>query len=337
MASAVIPLSGLQIGLEETPGTAVVTTRELYPSSAGYLDPGYVFTRHEGVQRGTFSNVTHTTNTSYLPTIGYSSEPSHGLTFDELPIILSQFKSGLTGTGAGGDKAWDTGKVGAATHTFSTFTLNAFDASQCYEIDYAFMTDFSISAGFDDLTQTSQSWVGQAIAKATVDTVAANNAVKIPSGLWTIKYASAAASLAAASAYANTVRSWGLSFQLPQHPRFYADGSKGFGQGIASRNLSGTLTMTWDSTADAVAMYDLAVAGTPAWFRLTATGPTLGSSTYIAGPIDVCVLFDPVTPMASESDGVMEYSMTGHLAYDATFTGSAQLQATCSLAAVCTV
>ena len=336
MASAVIPLSGLQIGLEITPGTGVATTRELYPSSAGYLDPGIVWTRHEGVQRGTFSNITHATNTSNLPTIGYSTEPSHGLTFDDLPIILSQFKSGLTGTGPVAF-AWDTGKVGAATHTFDTYTFNAFDATQCYEIDYAFMTDFSISAGFDDLTQSSQSWVGQGIAKATVDTVVANNAVKIPSGLWAVKYAAAASGLAGATAYPITVRSWELAFQLPQHPRFYADGTKNFGQAVASRNLSGALTMTWDSNAAALAMYDLAVAGTPAWFRFTAVGPALGGTTYIAGPIDVCVIFDPVTPMASESDGVMEYTMVGHLAYDATFTGSAQLAATCSLATACTV
>src|SRR3990167_7157009 len=95
--AGVIPLSGLQLGVETTKGTAVATTRELYPSSTGYLDPGFLISRHEGAQRGTFSNVTHATLIGYAPTIGFASEPSHGLTFDEIPIILSQLKASQIG------------------------------------------------------------------------------------------------------------------------------------------------------------------------------------------------------------------------------------------------
>src|SRR3990167_7260557 len=97
----VLPLSGLQIGLETTAGTPVVTTRELYPSPTGYFDPGIRIARHEGAQRGTFSNITHGTIIGHLPTIGYATEPSHGLVFDELQIIGSQLVAGPTGTGGG--------------------------------------------------------------------------------------------------------------------------------------------------------------------------------------------------------------------------------------------
>ena len=334
MASAVLPLSGLQLGVETTKGTAVATTRELYPSSTGYFDPGFIWDRHEGAQRGTFGNITHATLKGYLPTIGYTSEPSHGLTYDELPIIMSQLKAGLTGTGASADKAWTVAKAGATTATYDTYTFNAFDGSQAFEFAYGFMTRFTISGGFDDLTQTSWDIVGRQASKVTVDAVAANNAVKIPSGLWTLKYAAAQASLTGASAYTNTMRNWELAVDLPQNPRFYGDGNLYFGQGVASRNLGGTLTMTWDSNSDAVAMYDLFAAGTPAFFRLQATGPALGGTTYIAGPIDVCVILDPVTPLASESDGVMEYTLVGHLAYDATWAAVIDMSATCSIAAL---
>lgn len=333
--SGIAPLSGLQLGVESVAGTAVATTSNLYPSPAGYFDPGVSISRHEGVQRGTFANITHGTILSHLPTIGYQSEPSHGLTYDEIPIIMSQLEAGLSGTGTTADKAWAlTGPAGGATHTFDTYTLNAFDDTQAFEIDYGFMTGFSISAGYDDLTQCTMDWVGRQAAKVTADEVAATNAVKIPSGLWTVKYATAQSGLTGASALANTMRGWSLNVDLPQRPRFYGDGALKFGQGVASANLSGTLEMTWDSLAAAVTQYDRFMSQSVSFFRLQATGPTLGGATYIAGPIDVAVLFDPVTPLASESDGVMEYTLTGHIVYDATWTGALDIGATCSIAAL---
>lgn len=328
----VLPLSGLQLGVEAVAGTAVSTTRELYPDPTGYFDPGILVSRHEGAQRGTFSNITHGTVIGYAPTIGYRSEPTHGLTYDELPIIMSQLEAGLSGTGAGADKAWDT-KAGGATHTFDTYTLNAFDATQAYEIDYGFMTGFEISWGFDDLTQTSWDWVGRQTAKVTVDAVSANNAVKMPSGLWTVKYATSQAGLTAASVLATTMRSCAIRVDLPQRPRRYAGGSLEFGRGVASMNLTGTVQMTWDSESDAVTQYDRFVSQSVSFLRFANTGPSLGATNYLA-QIDVAVLWDPVTPLASESDGVMEYGLTGHLVYDATWQASIGIDATCSIDAL---
>jgi len=328
----VIPLSGLQLGVEATAGTPVATTRELYPSPSGYFDPGLTISRHDGAQRGTYANITHGTILGYMPTVGYASEASHGMTFDELPIIMSQLESGLSGAGTGADKTWST-TAGGTTASFDTYTLNAFDATQCYEVDYGFMTGFSISGGSDDLTQCSMDWVGRTASKVTVDAVAANDAVKIPSGLWAMKYATTQGGLAGASALDNTLRSWTLSVSLPQVPRFYADGTLEFGQGVASNNLSGTLEMTWDSTSDAVTQYDRFVAQSTSFIQLKAVGPSLGGGTYEA-QIEVCVLWDPVTPMASESDGVMEYSLTGHLVYDSTWTAALGLDAVCSIASL---
>lgn len=332
--AGLIMLSGLQLGVESTAGTAVSTTRELYPSPTGYLDPGLTITRHEGVQRGTYTNIQSGTVLSYLPTIGFSSEPSIGVAFDELPIIMSQLEAGLSGTGTGADKVWAlTNPVGAATATFDTFTFNVFDQTQCYEFDYGLATSFSLSGGFDDMTQYSMDWVGRQLTKVTADSVSANTAIKIPASLWTIKVASAQSGLAGASALGNTLRSWNLSVDLPPIPRFYADGSKEFGQALASGNLMGTLEMTWDSASDAVTEYDAYVAQTPRFVRLEATGPSLGGSTYSAW-FEACVLWDPVTPIASDSDGVTEYSMTGHLTYDATWAGSFDMGATCSIDAL---
>lgn len=330
--AGVLPLSGLQIGVEGTKGNAVTTTRELYPDPTGYFDPGLGLSFHEGAQRGTFTNITHATLLNNTPTVGFRTESSHGITFDELSIVGSQLLAGATGVGGAADKTW-TFTPSQTAPTFNSYTLNCFDASQAYEIAYCFATSFTLSGGFDDLTQASIDFVGREASKVTIDTVAANNSVKIPSALWTVKYASAQSGLTAASVLSNTLRTWELSVQPPQTPRFYADGNKYFGQGVASRNLAGTLTMTWDSTSDAVAQYDLYAAQTPAFFRLKATGPTLGGSAYSA-QIDCCVIWESVQPLASESDSVMEYQMTGRLAYDATWTNSLVMTVVNSIAAL---
>lgn len=329
MATGLIPLTGLQLGVETTAGSAVSTTRDLYPSPTGYLDPGLTITRHEGVQRGTYTNVESGTVLSYLPTIGFSSESSIGVAYDELPIIMSQLESGLSGTGTGADKTWST-TAGSTTATFDTYTFNIFDNNQGYEMAYGVATGFSLSGGYDDMTQYSMDWTGKQLSKASADAVAGNTSTKIPASLWTIKRATAQADLTAAGALSNTLRSWDLSVQLPPVPRFYADGTKVLGQVVAGNNLTGTLTMTWDSEADAVTEYDAYVAQTPTFIRLAATGPSLGGSNYSA-QIDVCVLWDPVTPIASESDMVTEYAMTGHLTYDDTWDASIGMDVTCSI------
>ena len=330
MTTGVRPLTAFQLGVETVAGTAVATTRELYPDYTGMFDPGFVVGFHEGAQRGTFSNITHATLLNNAPTISYRSEPSHGITFDELIIIGSQLIAGQTGSGTTADKTWAFDSTEIA-HTFDTYTLNVSDGNQGWELDYGFMTGFSLSGGFDDLTQCTMDWVGRTAVKATIDVVAANNAVKIPSALWTLKYASAQSGLTAAGALGNTLRGWTLTVDLPQRPRFYGDGAKEFGQGVAAMNLGGTLQMTWDAENDAVAQYDLWAAQTTSFIRLAAAGPTLGGGTYLA-TIDVAVIWESVQPLASESDGVNEYSMTGRIKYDSTWANSLTLDVVNSVA-----
>jgi len=328
----VMPLSGLQIGVESTAGTAVATTRELYPDGTGYIDPGYQKSFHEGAQRGTFSNITYASKTGEAPALSFRSEPSRGLAFDELVIPGSQLIGAQTGAGTGADKTW-TFTPAQTSHTFDTYTLNAFDGTQAYELDYCFATGFNLSWGFDDLTQWSMDLVGQGISKVTADSVAGNDAVTIASALWTTKYATAQSGLTGASALGNTVRSVSLDVDTGLRPRFYADGAYGFGQGVASMNLGGTLQMTWDSSSDAVTQYDRYVSDSVSFFRFAATGPSLGGSAYSA-QIDVAVLWEDVEPIGSESDGVSEYLMTGRLVYDSAWSNSIEMTVVNSIAAL---
>jgi hypothetical protein len=333
MATGILPLHEFQLGKETTAGTAVATTRQMYPDPTGYLDPGIVVTHHEGVQRGTFANVMQGDILAYQPTIGYRTEGTHGMCYDDMPIVMSQFSSGLTGTGAAADKTW-TVSSGSTTHTYETFTINAGDGNQAYEMEYSVATGIEISWGFDDMTQLSIDWVGRQLTKCTIDAVAANTAPGIPSSLWTTKYATTAAGLSGASALSNTVRSCSIRWELPQRQRSYADGSLYFGQVVAASNLTGTISMTWDSAPDAVTQFDRLLSQSVSFFRFSNTGPTLGGTNYSVG-IDLAVLWESVQPMASETDGVLEYALQGRIGiYDSTWTKSQVLNAVCSLAAI---
>ena len=328
-----LPLHAFQLGLEATKGTAVATTRELYPSPTGYFDPGVQVAFHEGAQRGTYSNITHGTLTGYAPTIGFASEDSHGLTFDDLVYPGSQLQGAQTGAGAGADKTWAFSPVQGGAWTYDTFTANMTDGQQAFELAYVFGTDFSITMGDPEgLTQWSMSMVGRTPSKVTIDAVAANNAVKVTNAGWTVKYATAESGLTGASVLSNTLRSFALNVDLPVRPRKYG-GSTSFGQGQPGMNLSGTLSMVWDATDDAETQYDRWLSQSVSFFRLTNTGPTLGSGTYLA-TIDAAVLWEQVQPFASESDGVMEYAMNGRLVYDATWAQALTIDVVNSIATV---
>ena len=335
MATGVLPLTFLQLGKETTAGTAVVTTRELYPSPVGYFDPGVMVSHHEGSQRGTFSNVTHGTVIGYRPTIGFASEPSTGLSFDDLVYPMSQLASGLTGTGTLANKTWAASSA-QTSHTFDTFTANLGSNQQALEVEYCFATGFSISMGDQEgLTQWGMDLVGRQTTKVTVDTVAANNAVKVTNAAWTIKYATAQSGLTGASALANTLRSFSLDVVLPQRPQFYGDGNLYFGQGLASENLGGTLTMVWDTTDDAEVQYDRMLTQSTSFFRLKNAGPTLGGGTYEVG-IDVAVIWGPsgVKLNDGEIDGVSTTTLVGDIVYDSTWAEALLMDTVNSLSAV---
>jgi hypothetical protein len=314
--AGVQPLTALQIGKEAVAGTAVATTREMYPDGTGFIDPGYGFSFHEGAQRGTYSNITHVTKMVEAPAISYTSDSTHGVTYDEIIIPFSQLIGGVTAVDA--DPIFTYTFTPAQTsHTFDTFTIHAGDATANFIIDYCVATGFTLSGGYDDLTQLSMDLVGQQIVQGAATAVAANNSAKIPSALWIPKYAATQAALGAAGALTNTLRSWTLDVDTGLRPRFYADGTYGPGQVVASGNLGGTLTMVWDSAAAALAQYDLMVAGTPSFIQLKASG-----SANLDVEIDMCVIWESVTPISSESDGSNEYELVGRLAYDATWTNS---------------
>lgn len=328
---AVHPLTGFQLGKETTAGTAVPTTRELYPSGLGYFDPGVQTVKHGG-QRGRFTNITSGTLVSERPIIGFVVDPEVGASYDDLIYLGAGLDKGETGSGATADKTWAFSSTQTA-HTFETFTANVFDDDQAWEVEYCFPTTGSL--WIDDpegLTQWSMDLAGRQTQKVTVDAVTGNDAVKIPAGLWTVKYATAQSGLTGASAL-SVLRTFRLDIDYPMRPVFNADGNLYMNRGEASTNLGGTLSMVWDGGADAETQYDRWRTQSVSFFRLRATGPTLGATAYQAS-FDCAVLWDEVKPMAGETEGVVTYEMTGTLTDDATWDDSLQFDLINSLAAI---
>lgn len=318
----IAPFVAVTIGKETTPGTAVATTRELYPDGTGLLQIDRMRTYHEGAHRGTRSNITHATQMGLLVTIPFSTSTDVGVSYDDLIIPFSFLDGGNSGVGAGADKTWTMTPNQATAGTFDTFTVEVGDDIQNYEVEYCVATAFRLSAGQNDLTQLAMDLVGRQATKSTATTVAGNNGLKIPSNLWTYKFATSQAGLAGASVVTNLVTGFDLEVISGLVPRFYHDGNKYFGQIVAADEIGGTLHLTVESTATAVSQfYDKAAADTVDFIRLKATGDALGASNYSA-QIDLAVLYDEPEPLAGEDAGVMLYDVTARLVYDSTWTNS---------------
>jgi hypothetical protein len=91
-----------------------------------------------------------------------------------------------------------------------------------------------------------------------------------------------------------------------------------FGGQHVETDIKGTLSMTVESTAQAVSeFYDKAIAGTMSFLRLKATGAALGGTNYSA-MIDMPVLYDEPVIISGEEDGVNLYTVVAHLADDGT-------------------
>jgi hypothetical protein len=188
------------------------------------------------------------------------------------------------------------------------------------------------------LTSIEVSGFAQKAVKTAAAVVAANQAIKIPGSLWTLKFAASIAGLAGAAVQTNLLRDWEVVINTGLTAQDYADGTLTMGQHQESQDISGTVAMTVDHTAGAITeFYDKWHANppTPSFLRFrTANGPVLGGSNYQAG-FDFPVIYDDVDPLGGEQDGVNLVKVSGRLNNDVTSAKSLQSVITvCSLTAL---
>lgn len=302
-------------GKETTPGTAVAPTRQFYNDGTGVLEfeGGQEFHEEENAGKRTKTRrVTRTTEDVVL-----NIATSSGVSYDDLIWPCSMLNGTATGTGAGADKTWTQTPSMIASNSPKAYSIDVGDDTQNWRCDYAMFESFKISAARGELTQLEGTMFAQQATKTAKATPAINSGIKIPGSLWTVKFATTMAGLTGASVQNNFLIDFELEVMTGLRWRHYQDGNL-FGSQHVETDISGTLTMTVESTALAVSEFvDKYAADTMSFVRLRATGPSLGGSNY-SSTFDLPILYEPPAPIDSEEEGVNMYTVTGRLAYDDT-------------------
>lgn len=305
----------INYGKETVAGTPVAPTRQFYGDGTGFLTFDNAQEFHEAENAGKRTKIRRVTRQSEDVALALSTPA--GVSYDDLVWPLSSLNGTATGTGAGADKTWTQTPSMSASNSPKTFSVDVGDDIQNWRIQYALWQEFTLSAAKGEMTQLEGTLFGQRAVKVAKATPAVNTGVKIPGSLWTIKFAATLAGLPGASVVANFLQDFELQVQTGLRWRHYQDGNL-YGSQAVETDISGTLNMTVESTAQAVSQfYDKHVADTLDFIRLKATGPTLGASNYSA-QIDLPVLYEEPEPIAEEDEGVNLWKITARLAYDDT-------------------
>ena len=303
------------IGKETTRGTPVAPTRQFYAEGTGVLSfiTGQNF--HETENAGVRTRIRRVTRQT--EDVELKLKTTSGVGYDDLVFPFSQIKGGATGVGGAADKTWTFTPSMTAANVPEAYSIDVGDDIQNWRCQYSMARSFKLSAALGEVTQLEMDCFAQRAIKTAKASPATNSAIKIPGDLWTIKFAATLAGLPGASVVANFLVDWDLEVTTGLRNEHYMDGNLYFGQFVET-DIAGTLTMTVESTAQAVSQfYDKQVADTLDFIRLKATGPVLGGTNYSA-QIDLPVLYQEPEPISSERDGVNLYKIVARLTYDAT-------------------
>jgi hypothetical protein len=313
----------------------VAPTRQLYGDYEGSFKEDLGLEFHEGENRGQRTRVQHATQTREMVAVKFAS--TNGVPYDILPIFFAALNGTALGVGAGADKTWTQDPLMTVSNAPKSFTLDVGDDVQNWRLQYVMWQSIKLAGSAGGLTSIEVNGFAQRAIKAAAAVPAANQAIKIPGSLWTLKFAATAAGLTGAAVQANLLRDWEMTVNTGLTAQDYADGNLYFGQHQESLDISGQIALTVDNTAGVITeFYDKYKANPPtlSFLRLRATGPVLGASNYQAG-FDFPAFYDDVEPLGGEQDGVNLVKVSGKLANDVTTAKSLQsLITVCSIAAL---
>ena len=236
-----IAYTGLSIGKESTAGTLVAATRALYPSQ-GIITIDRMKNRHEGAQRGTRSNITYETSMGVLTDIAFATEPTRGVSFNELNYAFCNLDGGVTPVPASAAITYTYVPVQTSDPLAESFTLELYSDTQEVEVGGVRARGFELSAARGAKTQLSIDWFATTdVTKSTKTTPVHNNDIIIPSHLWTTKFATSFAGLTGASVATNFVREWTLGVDTGYRPALLPRRQPVRGAGAAQRQPGGHL------------------------------------------------------------------------------------------------
>lgn len=316
-------------GKEATRGTPVAPTRQFYAEGTGILDHDPSLNFHEGENTGRRTRVRRATQQA--EDVNVKLKTVSGMGFDDMVLPLTQSKGGMTGVGGAADKTWTATPSQTAANNPEAFSWDIGDDTQNWRVQYGMMSRWKLSAELAGVTDFECDIFGQRAVKGAKAAPAANSAVKMVADLWTIAFAGTFAGLGAASAVTNFLVGWELEWFTGLVWRHYMDGNLYGGQHVET-SFHGTLTMTVESTAQAVSeFYDKAFSQSLDYIRLRNTGPALGGSNY-SMRFDIPVLYQKPSIIDSEDSEVNLYKVVANIADDGTNGFTPTL--VCSLSAI---
>lgn len=316
MAPGIQAFTRVYYGKEATRGTPVAPTRQFYGEGSGVLEPALGLNFHEGENRGRRARTYRVTQQVEDVTLGIRTP--QGVSFDDMVWPLTQLKGGMTGVGGSADKTWTAAPSMTAANNPEAFSLDVGDDTQNYRIQYAMMESWELAMGRGDLTQLTAKLFGQRSIKTVAASPAVNNSVRIPSALWTYKFATTFAGLAGASIQTNLVKSSKLHVDTGLLWDHYQDGNL-YGSQHVETVIGGFLELEVASTAVAISeFYDKWTAQTQDYVRLKATSPVVLGGSFYSLQFDCPILYEDVKPIAKHDNGINIYTVRAQLNDDGT-------------------
>jgi len=204
--------------------------------------------------------------------------------FQILPLLFSLFlKGGVTAaekTTGQGDYLWDfTPNLDGTTNAPDTVTLEFGDSAQAFEVEYVMGEKLSISGsvpqdGGDAPISLSLDFFGRQNTKTSFTASLAKPVVNELSGYLTRLYVDDTWAAVGTTEKTSILRAFDIEMIGGKYPQFHGGTTltfDSFGEG----KISGMCTLTLDTAAAAIALYD--AIGTMKVFNLLLEGPAIGT------------------------------------------------------------
>jgi len=295
----------IQLGLESTKGTAVAATAVWRGPGAEIEDQREMVFIDENV--GYIPNVSRTTVPKLMAGLAI---PETEATFEQLPYICAAgIKDVVTGVadGAGDGKVYAYTFPTTAANTTKSYTVEAGDGQQAYEMEYSFPLDFKLTMKPGEAIKMSSTWVGRQRTKCSYTDALALPSVEEILGSKSILSIDDNDGDFGDTAISNTLLGYELSIITGWKPRFRGSGNLYFAEAIFDpKAFEVMLNVTMEYNGSAVAEVDNYVAETTRLIRLSTTGSAFdtGGTDYANKTLllDMAGMWEKFEPI-DEEDG----------------------------------
>jgi hypothetical protein len=319
MAGGIKGLSKIQLGAEGTAGTAVPATTVLRAAFAAPDDQRPLTFPAEDI--GYLSGV----DRSYTPyLLGRIAIPAREATFEQLPYTLAAgIKNVVTGVadGVGAGKIYAYPLPTTAVNTIKTYTLESGDNQQAEELEYGFVSEFTIAGETQGALMVNDTWQGRQWTPASFTAALAapdTEPILFQKGKL---YIDAVAGTLGNTLISSTLLGMTLSVKTGWTPNFTGDGELYFTDiEHVAEQMEVLLNVTFRHNATAVSEKAAWRAQTARQLRLAFTGSALAAGTGFSAKTfraDLAGKWERFEPLG-ERNGMMTSTGIFRARYNAT-------------------